>query len=103
MKKLTLALESLDVESFATGTEGEMVGTIHAHITLNCTNLCSDETCDHCNTLACDSRFEQCMPTLDGLTCMYETCGACNPTDPNCTTYCPTGSPANCPTGTCGF
>ncbi|HEX6747574.1 MAG TPA: pinensin family lanthipeptide [Longimicrobium sp.] len=97
MKKLTLELETLSVESFVTGTDEQKIGTVHAFITL----YCSDESCDHCNTLACDSREEQCMPTLDGLTCMYETCGACNPTDPNCTTYCPTGSPLNCPTGTC--
>jgi hypothetical protein len=85
MKKLTLDLDALDVESFPTAAAVENVGTVHGHITL----YCSDQSCDHCNTLACDSKFEQCMPTLDGLTCMYETCGMCNQTDANCTTYCP--------------
>ena len=84
MKKLTLDLDALDVESFPMDAAGEKLGTVHAYITLHC-----EDTWEHCNTIACDSRNEQCAPTLDGLTCMYDTCGMCNPTDPNCTTYCP--------------
>jgi hypothetical protein len=84
MKKLILELDALDVESFPTGTADEKPGTVRGHIT----RYCSDDTCDPCNTMAC-SYYEQCMPTLDGLTCMYETCGTCNQTDRNCTNYCP--------------
>ncbi|MBV9109561.1 MAG: hypothetical protein JO306_09160 [Gemmatimonadetes bacterium] len=98
MRKLTLDLEALDVEAFSTGTEDQKGGTVHGHITL----YCSVNSCDDCNTIACASVNEQqCTPTMVGLTCMYDTCGACNQTDPNCTNYCPTGIPANCPTGAC--
>jgi len=85
MKKLILDLDAIDVESFPTGTTGEKPGTVHAHITLQC----SEDTCDNCNTTDCDSKNFTCTcPTVIGLTCEYPTCGQCNPTDPNCTTYC---------------
>ncbi|HEX8831615.1 MAG TPA: hypothetical protein VF705_10635 [Longimicrobium sp.] len=85
MKKLSLDLESIDVESFPTAEEKMGVGTVQGHITL----YCSDPTCDDCNSMACDSKYH-CAATVEGLTCMYETCGACNPTNPpDCTTYCP--------------
>lgn len=86
MKKLTLDLEALAVDSFATDIADEKVGTVHAFITLNC----SLDTCDNCNTSACNTKDFTCScPTVIGLTCQYDTCGVCNQTDPNCTTYCP--------------
>ena len=84
---LKLDIEALDIESFEPAQAQEKLGTVHGHVTLYCTG--DWDTCDNCNTMSCDSRFEQCMPTLYGITCEYETCGACNQTDRYCTTYCP--------------
>ena len=91
-KKLTLDVESLDVESFVPAVSAEVLGTVHGYITLRCTDTCSanDPSCDACNSMACGNSVDApCAPTFYGITCEYETCGACNPTDPNCTTYCP--------------
>ena len=81
MRKLRLALEALEVESFAIGSEPEKPGTIYAHISNRCsypvynTDWCGDPD----DTVAtCDG--STCMPTMCGqLTCGYNTCGECNP------------------------
>jgi hypothetical protein len=98
MQKLRLNLNALDVESFATAAGEGSLGTIHGQAsfgqcdpTYNCSNACNtwDTACGGGYiTLGCTEANTCPLPTVEGLTCMYETCGTCNPTGRDCTTYC---------------
>ncbi|HET7228832.1 MAG TPA: hypothetical protein VFJ16_02385 [Longimicrobium sp.] len=59
MKKLSLALDAIDVESFPTAEQQLETGTVQGYITLNCTG--SHDTCDPRNTMLCDTKVN-CMP-----------------------------------------
>jgi hypothetical protein len=100
MKKLSLDLDALDVESFATDTARRQAGTVHGYITIACGNTPNgtcDNTCqcsNQCNTwdTACGGDTGTCTkdqtcncPTVIGYSCEYDTCNL-----PNCT------GPATC-------
>jgi len=86
MKKLTLELEDLTVESFATGAELQQGGTVHGHLgytprcdTVNATcddgNTCGGPTCggvaeDTC-AASCDSCDVYHCGALQGYDCTY--------------------------------
>jgi hypothetical protein len=79
MRKLRLAVDALEVESFALAAEPQEHGTIYAHISDRCSNPCNTDWCgDPNHTATCDGNT--CLPTMCGqLTCAYNTCGQCNP------------------------
>jgi hypothetical protein len=97
MKKLNLSLDTLQVESFAIDVTHPQAGTVRGHISIACPASAAgtcydwDSACGGGASSACTSPEELTCgyPTYAGLTCDYETCGACNPSDENCTTYCP--------------
>lgn len=67
MKKLTLSLDALRVESFDTSAvRAERDGTVHGHDGgCDCSCCCgSNETCRTCDQSACD-------------TCIFDSCGTC--------------------------
>ncbi|MFL5384592.1 MAG: hypothetical protein ACJ8GN_18880 [Longimicrobiaceae bacterium] len=89
MKKLTLQLDDLQIESFSTLHEPvTSEGTVQGFITL----YCESNSCQWCATLSdcetgcgCGTRFEggtceyaTCAPTCAGWTCEYDTCGDCH-------------------------
>ncbi len=83
MEKLTLRIDDLRVESFATGTEGGEPGTVHAnHHTGNhetCANTCPQTcriTCPETCFLSCNGAATCVEPT-----CGYATCD-CTDTEP---------------------
>jgi hypothetical protein len=64
MKKLSLKLEELSVESFATGPQPGQRGTVQAHATARCnTNVSCQGTC----ALVCGTYY--CVPTEGAATC----------------------------------
>lgn len=73
MKKLKLEIETLSVQSFATGAASVDAGTVHAHAATrnqatcqSCQNSCELFTCDaSCQFTAC------CVPTEPEQTCIY--------------------------------
>ena len=84
MKKLTLDLDALNVESFLTAAADDKSGTVHGHITLQCSG--GADTCDNCNTAACNTKDVTCScPTVINYSCEYDTCDL-----PDCT------GPATC-------
>ena len=99
MQKLKLDLNALTVESFTTAAGEARAGTVRGHTsfgqcdpTYDCSNDCNtwDTACGGGYvTQGCTEQNTCYCPTVEGLTCMYETCGACNPTGRDCTTYCP--------------
>jgi hypothetical protein len=81
MRKLTLQLENLAVESFETGAQQEPRGTVNAHVSQFCTRR--NPTCDGIG-YTCDGGY-----TCGGDTCNFMSCdGACGSyncvTDPSC-------------------
>ncbi|HET7229864.1 MAG TPA: pinensin family lanthipeptide [Longimicrobium sp.] len=82
MRKLKLQLDSLEVESFSTDEVKEEIGTVHAHVSLACTNAPNGTTCN--GNATCDGAY-----TCDGeYTCNYKSCdGVCG------TYYCSDSSP----------
>jgi hypothetical protein len=101
MKKLSLSLDSLNVESFAVDGPHRQPGTVRAHISIACpdSDVCNTTNCNTWDTACGGGTWSTCTcteahtcdyPTVDPqLTCRYDTCGVCNPSDKNCTTYCP--------------
>lgn len=80
MPKLTLEIEDLKVDSFATGADEAVRGTVLAHISQFCTRR--DPTCNGGYT--CDGGY-----TCGGDTCNFLSCdGVCGSyycaTDPSC-------------------
>ena len=94
MKKLSLNVDALRVDSFATESADPAPGTVFGHVTAYCpTGLgcgtegdCWSQTCDTLHQ-TCNGEFT-CIRTCQGGTCDYETCGDCNQTDAHCTTVC---------------
>jgi len=81
--KLTLLIEELRVESFATGAEGPKTGTVHAHHHTGNHETCAN-TCPATCRITCP---ETCFVSCDGAaTCIDPTCGfptcACTETEP---------------------
>lgn len=95
MKKLSLTLDNLLVESFATLSEPmPPKGTVRGHITYN-GDCGPSNSCQWCATYTdCDTGYTNCgpdcgkdqptqywevtcLPTCAGNTCDYDTCGAC--------------------------
>ena len=87
MKKLSLALDELVVESFATGGESRREGTVHGHggYTPRCDTV--NATCDFgdtCGGATCGGVAENtCAPSCD--TCDVYRCGTLQGYD--CTNY----------------
>ena len=91
MKKLTLNLEELSVESFGTGPEPVNRGTVQAHATARCnTNVSCDGTCHlQCGTYYCVATEGSCDTncgtggTSCNQPCVYTCDGAasCNAQD----------------------
>lgn len=80
MKKLTLDLNALEVQSFATDPAEPNRGTVHGEQQCTCPSAC---TCPGCPT--CD---ETCPETCAGFTCA--TCGGQETCDYTCwTRRCP--------------
>src|SRR5262249_45263961 len=99
MRKLALAIEELDVQSFTTDEAGTERGTVHGHISQNCntqfagcTNQASCQggytcqgpscpalSCDNCGTYRCATEG-WCPNEWAGDSCAYTGCGNCNPT-----------------------
>ncbi|HET7228833.1 MAG TPA: hypothetical protein VFJ16_02390 [Longimicrobium sp.] len=79
MKKLSLTLNDLQIESFTTFDEAvARAKTVRAHISLNCASISDCETC------GCGTRYEggtcdypTCVSTCAGGTCQYQTCNHC--------------------------
>lgn len=93
MRKLTLDLNSVEVESFDTGAAPRRVGTVEGHqrITWTCPPPTSPDTC----AASCGC----------GVDTAWNTCGACGPTygstcpDAGCGSYeitCMITGPARC-------
>lgn len=77
MRKLKLAVETLAVESFPTGSEPAAAGTVRAY----------DKTLQY-DTCACSADYHtQCCTAAD------PTCG----TEATCLTSCNAGGPCTCP------
>lgn len=75
MKKLRLAIETLEVESFDAGGDGERRGTVHAHITvLNC-NTSPNQTCGNYPT--CENPHCTTETWQQGCTDPYTCGGTC--------------------------
>ncbi|HEU0299240.1 MAG TPA: hypothetical protein VFR37_07300 [Longimicrobium sp.] len=95
MKKLTLNLNALEVQSFATAPDAQGRGTVHAEECTCPTNICATCTCPGCQT--CNETCPNtCWNTCDdpscvtcGFSCGYESCDhtchtmfcACNQSD----------------------
>ena len=81
MKKLSLSVEDLKVDSFSTVASGEGRGTVRAHdATVYCTPDCTVETCDQyscgADTFYCPvTGMETCGDTMCTCSNMPETCG----------------------------
>ena len=75
MKKLTLDLNALEVQSFATATPAPNRGTIHGEQQCTCPSACSCPGCPTCDGTCLDT----CQETCAGMTCVtcggQETCG----------------------------
>jgi hypothetical protein len=97
MKKLSLKLDTLSVDSFETGRAPQLRGTVRGHIT----NACATAT--DCGTgitvcdVTCTGKDQPtypgvgngtCDPTCQGWTCQFQTCSpACTATSvPECAT-----------------
>lgn len=93
MKKLSLALESLEVDSFETTALVSEKRTVYAHITLACATLTDCPTddrsgcCEVSREPTCDPQLT-CVNTCNGWTCEFDTCSAeCTATTvPECNT-----------------
>jgi hypothetical protein len=93
MKKLTLQLDDLQVESFSTLRDPvTLEGTVRGFITM-VGPACISNSCDFCATLSdcpdgcgggsrvdptCAEGVPTCLPTCAGWTCEYDTCGDCH-------------------------
>lgn len=80
MRKLTLELDALSVESFATGDERRRIGTVHGHDTVE------TEWCTGYGDPACDVSRRGCQTPHH--TC-YGTCGCSEGCSLNCETQAP--------------
>jgi hypothetical protein len=75
MKKLTLDLNSLKVQSFATAAAAPNRGTVHGEQQCTCPTACTCPGCPTCDETCADT----CQETCAGWTCVtcggQETCG----------------------------
>lgn len=100
MRKLTLNIEALDVQSFTTDDIGSERGTVRGHISINCnTNFagctnnascqggytcgagasCPALSCDNCGTYRCATEGS-CLNESCVDSCAYTGCGNCHAT-----------------------
>jgi hypothetical protein len=82
MKKLTLKLDALQIESFDTsGEQPEERGTVQAHDQCGCSCCCTAPTspCSPtCDTSPTHPGYQTCDGTCDEWTCNYSDCyGSC--------------------------
>ena len=75
MKKLTLDLNALEVQSFATAPAAPNRGTVHGEQQCTCPTACTCPGCPTCDETCADTCWETCA----GWTCVtcggQETCG----------------------------
>ena len=85
MKKLTLTLDDLQVDSFSTMDDAVAhEKTVRAYISLQSCSCVECVTATDCETGCCGTRYEggtcdypTCVPTCAGWTCEYQTCNGC--------------------------
>jgi hypothetical protein len=84
MKKLTLDLNALTVQSFATAPAAPSRGTVHGEQQCTCPTACTCPGCPTCDETCPDTCYETCA----GFTCA--TCGGQETCDYTCwTRRCP--------------
>jgi len=85
MKKLKLALDDLDVQSFSITRGRPARGTVHGRITEDIT--CNQFTCDYYNQtlcVACEQQTYTCVSDCGADGTRIDTCAyTCNPCDPS--------------------
>jgi hypothetical protein len=88
MKKLSLDLDTLNVESFSTAPAERAGGTVRGYITLQCSDGCNtwDTACGGGSETCTCTKDQTCnCPTVIGYSCEFDTCDL-----PDCT------GPATC-------